>query len=126
MKNTVSSLLISIKNAKAINKPQITVGFSNYSESIIKILKMEGFVKDYSIIDKKNKKYISIEADNSKQIMHLKQISKPGRRIYSKSKDMPRPLRGFGLVVVSTPKGVITAKEARKSGVGGELICEIW
>lgn len=126
MKNTVSSLLISIKNAKQINKPQITVGFSNYSESIIKILKTEGFIGEYAVIEKKNKKFISIETDNGKSIMHLKQISKPGRRIYSRSKDMPRPLRGFGLVVVSTPKGVITAKEARKFGVGGELICEIW
>lgn len=87
---------------------------------------MEGFIKEYSIIEKKNKRFINIETENGKRIMHLKQLSKPGRRIYSKSKDMPRPLRGFGLVVVSTPKGVITAKEARKFGVGGELICEIW
>jgi len=126
MKNTISSLLISIKNAKEVKKPEIVVNFSKFNESILKIFKSEGFIEEFIITNKQNKKYITVINKNTKNIYHLKQISKPGRKIYAKSKDMPRPLRGLGLVIVSTPKGVITAKEARKIGVGGELICELW
>ncbi|OQA02935.1 MAG: 30S ribosomal protein S8 [bacterium ADurb.Bin400] len=58
--------------------------------------------------------------------MHIKQISKPGQRIYTKSKEIPRPLRGFGLVIISTSQGMLTGREAYKKGLGGELICEVW
>jgi len=125
MTDQIADLIIRIKNAKAINKYNIVMPFSKMKEAILRILKTEGYIAEYKTTEKKTKRYLEITLD-SKPLTHLKQISKPGQRIYTKSKDIPRPLRGLGLVIISTPKGVISAKEARKSGVGGELICEIW
>jgi small subunit ribosomal protein S8 len=72
------------------------------------------------------KKQIKFQISSDKTPSHVKQISKPGQRIYAKCKDIPRPLRGLALVVISTPKGVTSGKDASKAGLGGELICEIW
>ena len=125
MTDQIADLLVRIRNASAIGKHEIKIPFSKMKESILKILKSEGFVEKIEITEEQKKKIIQIEL-SEKNLSHIRQISKPGQRIYTKSKNIPKPLRGLGLVIISTPLGVITAREANKKGLGGELICEIW
>lgn len=125
MTDQIADLLVRIRNASAVGKREIKIPFSKMKESILVILKSEGFVKNIEITEEQKIKTIHIELSD-KNLSHIKQISKPGQRIYSKSKNIPKPLRGLGLVIISTPTGVITATEAAKKGLGGELICEVW
>lgn len=122
----IADLLVKIKNVSLVHKTELTVSYSKMKQAILLILKKEGFLVDVETIKEDKKQSIKITISTAKTPMHLRQISKPGRRIYSKSKELPRPLRGFGTVIVSTPAGVITGREAAKKGLGGELICEIW
>lgn len=126
MTDQIADLLVRIKNASMVNKFEVLVPYSKMKEAILGILVSEGFVKSFDILEDESKKNIKIYLSVTKRFTHLKQISKPGQRIYSKSKDIPNPIRGLGLVIVSTPKGVVKARDAAKQGVGGELICEIW
>jgi len=126
MTDHIADLLVRIRNASMVRKYEVVLPFSKMKEAILQILEQEGFVKDIEITEENKKKNIKFHISNTKLPTHVKQISKPGQRIYAKSKDIPNPLRGFGLVIISTPKGVITAKKASKLGLGGELICEIW
>lgn len=122
----IADLLIRIKNASLVRKSEVTVSFSKMKEAILNILKNEGFLSDFSVVTEDNKKSIKITISHRKLPTHIRQISRPGRRIYIKNKEVPRPLRGLGTVIVSTSTGVVTGKEARAKGLGGELICEIW
>ncbi|MFA7253551.1 MAG: 30S ribosomal protein S8 [Patescibacteria group bacterium] len=124
----IADLLTRIKNSSAIGKYEITLPYSKMKEAILNILKAEGFIQSYEMVaDKDNgKSTLTVIISRTKTPSHLKQISKPGRRVYAKNAEIPMPLRGLGTVVISTSKGVITGKEARKGGFGGELICEIW
>ena len=126
MTDQIADLLVRIKNASMVNKFEVTISHSKMKEAILAILKNEGFVKNFDIVEDGSKKNIRISLSSTKRFSHLKQISKPGQRIYAKSKDIPHPIRGLGLVIVSTPNGIVRAKDAVKLGVGGELICEIW
>lgn len=126
MNNQTADLLIRIKNASMVGKTTLILPHSRMKVDILSILKKEGFVSDYEIAETDGKKVISVTLSDNHKPSHIKQISKPGHRIYAKAKDIKTPLRGFGLLIVSTPQGVITAKEANKIGIGGELICEIW
>lgn len=125
MTDQIADLIVRVKNASLIGKRDVVIPHSKMKEAILNILIQEGFIKNIKLVEEKNRKVIRAEFSD-KNLTHLKQISKPGQRIYTKSKNMPSPLRGFGLVVISTPEGVISAKEAKKKGLGGELICEIW
>ena len=100
--------------------------YSKMKQAILSILKSEGFIKDMIVAETEGKKTLKVILSYDKTPSHIKQISKPGQRIYTKCKDIPRPLRGFGLIIISTPNGVVSGKTAAKLGVGGELICEIW
>jgi len=137
MTDHIADLLVRIRNASMVRKYEVSLPFSKMKEAILRILEREEFVKNVEVFEeeksakdetahKSGKKLIRFRISNTKTPTHVKQISKPGQRIYVKSKDIPNPLRGLGLVIISTPKGVITAKEASKTGLGGELICEIW
>lgn len=99
------------------------VRFSGLKFDILKVLKESNYIIDFKADTKKE--YITVQLKPN-VFSHVRRISKPGQRIYSKSARIPRPLSGFGLVIVSTPKGVLGGKEARKLGIGGEVICEIW
>lgn len=126
MTDQIADLLVRIKNASLIGKTEVIIPHSKMKEAILNILLTEGFVKHFEVVDEKSKKNIKVTLSPTKKFTHLKQISKPGQRIYTKSKNIPNPIRGLGLVIISTPKGVIKAKDAQKHGIGGELICEIW
>lgn len=125
MSDPISDLIIRLKNANLVNTNEVIIPHSNHKEAVLSVIKDEGFLK--SIKQKTIQKRKSIIVSFGKRrITHIKRISTPGKRHYSKSKDIPRPLRGFGVVVVSTPLGLLSGENARKQKVGGELVCEIW
>lgn len=122
-------MLTLIRNAQASRKDVISVPFSELKYEIGQILAKNGLIQQIEKKGKKNKKLIeiSLKYDNGvPKISGLRKVSKPGQRIYKKFKEI-RPVRGgYGIAVISTPKGLMTNKEARKQKLGGEIICEIW
>lgn len=134
MTDQIADLLVRLKNAAAVRRLDLTMPYSKMKEAILQILEANGFVKNIKISEDTRstgsgqaaKKYISVKLVASKPPTHIKQISKPGHRIYTKGKDIKIPLRGLALVIISTSIGVINAKDAAKKGLGGEIICEIW
>lgn len=125
----ISDMLIRIKNAYLANHIKLMVGYSRLKEDIVRVLKKEGYLEEVKVEGKGKDKIIKITlkyADGVRVFTDLRRISKPGLRKYSGSSSLPKVLSGLGHVVVSTPKGVMTAREAGKANVGGELICEIW
>ncbi len=126
----VSDLLIRIKNASEAKHKSLVVPSSKMAISILSVLKSEGFIKDFEEIDIEAKKFVKIHLrySNSKDgyILGIKRISKPGRRVYVGREQLPKVLDGFGTAIISTPKGVMSDKEARNMGVGGEVLCFIW
>jgi len=129
MTDTVADMLTQIRNAQAVLKPEVKVPFSNLKYKIAKILESEGFLEKVSKKGRRIKKIIRIilrYEDKTGVISGLKRISKPGQRIYLKTKEI-KPVRGgYGMAIVSTSKGLMTDKQARKKKLGGEIICEIW
>ncbi len=125
----ISEMLTAIRNAQAVLKPTAVVPFSEFKQEIVKIMEREGFLEKSEKKGKKNKKTLEIVLkykDNVPAISGLKRVSRPGQRIYINYGRI-RPVRnGYGLVIISTSKGLKTNKEARSQKVGGELICEIW
>ncbi len=126
----VADMLTKIRNANLAKHEKVDVTTSKLKLQIVKILKNEGYVKNFKKVTKENVNYIRIFLkynEKQKPIIHgLKRISTPGRRVYKGYKDMPRVFNGHGVVVVSTSSGVITGKKATDQKVGGELICTIW
>ena len=127
----IADMLTRIRNANTAKHDTVDVPASKMKIAIADILVDEGYIAKYDIVEDGNFKTIRITlkygADkNEKVISGLKRISKPGLRVYANSEDMPKVLGGLGTAIVSTNKGVITDKEARKLGVGGEVLCFIW
>jgi small subunit ribosomal protein S8 len=125
----ISEMLSAIKNAQAVSKPMIVVPFSNLAYEIIRIMENEGFVEKSEKKGKKVKKTLEITLkynNNVPAISGLKRISKQGQRIYINYKNIRLVRGGYGFSIISTSKGLMTNKEARKQKVGGELICEVW
>ncbi|OGZ35338.1 MAG: 30S ribosomal protein S8 [Candidatus Portnoybacteria bacterium RIFCSPLOWO2_01_FULL_43_11] len=129
MTDPISDMLTRIRNAQAVSHETVSIPFSKFKLNLAKILEKEGLVEGVLIQGRKIKKIIEIKLKykNKKPVINkLKRISKPGQRIYL-NKNMIRPIKqGYGLAVISTPEGLITDKEARKRGLGGEVICEVW
>ncbi len=120
--DTVSDFVTRIRNASMAQKEEILVRNSNVVRSIADILKQQGYLASYTEDGHNLKVTLNLETP----VTHIKRLSKPGLRTYVKTTEMPRPQSGFGLIIVSTPKGVMTGNQARKQRVGGELICEVW
>lgn len=125
MSDPIADLIIRIKNAQDANQSVILIPHSNFKLDILNVMKKDGVISDARVISDKKSKIIEIYL-GSRQISNIKRLSKPGRRYYVKAGEIPRPLRGLGLVIMSTPRGVLSGLEARKLNVGGELICEVW
>ncbi|MDD5750560.1 MAG: 30S ribosomal protein S8 [Candidatus Pacebacteria bacterium] len=130
MTDPISDLLNRIKNAQAVFHPVVDVPCSNLKARIVEILKNEGFISDFRKRGKKEMKTLRIglkyNEDKTPAILGFKRISKPGQRIYKKSKEIRRVKNGYGLAVVSTNQGLLTDKEARRKKLGGEIMLEIW
>ena len=131
MSDPIADMLTRIRNANTAKHDTVDVPSSKMKTAIANILLNEGYIKKYDIVEDGTFKTIHITlkygADkNEKVISGLKRISKPGLRVYANSEEMPKVLGGLGIAIVSTNKGVVTDKEARKLGVGGEVLCFVW
>ncbi len=126
----IADMLTRIRNAIVARHKEVEVPASKMKLAITRILKDEGFIEQYKLIKDGKQGIIKITlkyGENKESVISsLKRISKPGRRVYVNKKQLPRVLNGLGIAILSTSKGVITDKEARKIGVGGEWICSIW
>lgn len=124
----IADLLTKIRNAQMIRAQHVSVSYSRLKEAILKILQEEGYLLSF-IINKspagKSLK-ISLKYDGLEPaIKNIIRLSKPGRRVYVKTKSIPRPLGGLGLIILSTPKGLLSGRMAKRIGVGGEVVCEV-
>lgn len=121
--DTIANFLNQLKTSAVVGKDQVETEYSRIRADILKVMKDNHYLVDYKVRSDKKMIDISLKKD---MFTHLKRISTPGHRKYVRHSAIPRPLSGFGLVILSTPKGVISGKEARKIGTGGEVICEVW
>lgn len=124
----IADMLTRIRNAQAAGRPEAVIPFSKMKLALAKVLKDNGFIGDCKEISDE-KPFISVDLnyENGKsKINGITRISKPGNRVYIRNKDLHKYLRGFGIYVLSTPKGIMSDKEAKKKNLGGELICSIW
>ena len=123
-------MLTKVRNAVAVRHEKVDVPTSKLKLEIVKILKTEGYIKNFKKVQEEGKNVIRIflkyDGQNNSVIHGLKRISTPGRRVYSGFKDLPRVYNGYGTLIVSTSAGVTTGKKATEKMVGGELICTVW
>ena len=128
MSDPVADMLTRLRNANSALLPDVEITHSKMKESIAGILKREGYLADYSVEGDKLKKIkIKLKYNGRKGVIAgLKRVSKPGLRRYVGATEIPRVLNGMGIAIVSTPKGVMTGRDAKKENVGGELVAFVW
>lgn len=130
MTDPIADMLTRIRNANSVYHEKVDIPSSKIKQSVAQILKEEGFIKDYELIsdDKQGVLRVSLKygANREKVITGIKRISKPGLRVYAKKDQLPRVLGGLGIAVISTSKGIMTDKKARKESLGGEVIAYVW
>ena len=123
-------MLTRIRNANTVSRDVVEMPSSRVKRDIAKILKEEGYIRDYEVVaDRKQgilRLHLKYGPNKQKAITGLKRISKPGLRVYANKDNIPKVLGGLGIAVISTPKGIMTDKDARREGVGGEVICYVW
>lgn len=126
----IADMLTRIRNALVVKHDTVEVPASNMKKAIADILTEEGFIKGYTVIEDGVQGVIRINLkyshNNERAISGLKRISKPGLRVYANKDEIPKVLGGLGIAIISTSKGVITDKKARKEGIGGEVLCYVW
>ena len=131
LSDPIGDMLTRIRNANMSRHTTVDMPSSKTKEAIADILAKEGFIKNYEVIQNGPKKTMRIalkfgKTRNEKVIAGLKRISKPGLRVYASCEDLPRVLNGLGIAIVSTNKGILTDKDARLQGVGGEVMAFVW
>ena len=127
--DTIADMLTRIRNANQMRYEEVQVPASNIKKEIARILKEEGFIKDYKIVSDDAQGTIVLTLKYNKKdrvITGLKRISKPGLRVYAKNDEIPKVLNGLGIAIISTSKGIMTDKQARKENIGGEVLAYIW
>ncbi|MCT4605196.1 MAG: 30S ribosomal protein S8 [Marinisporobacter sp.] len=130
MTDPIADMLTRIRNANVVRHETVDIPASNMKKSIAEILLKEGFVKGYDVIEDGKQGIIRLQMkygmNKERVISGLKKISKPGLRVYVKKDEIPKVLGGLGIAILSTSNGIVTDKEARKLGAGGEVICYVW
>ncbi len=128
MTDPIADMLTRIRNAIAAGRESVVVPHSKIKESLASILKQNNFIADYRVeeVDGFKTIIITVKEGDRPAISSLQRVSKPGRRVYTSSKDIPLVLGGRGMVILSTSGGLMTGREARQKGLGGELICKVW
>ena len=130
MSDPIADMLTRVRNAIMVSYDTVDIPISKLKVNIAKILKSEGFIKNYKIMDSRRQGIIRVflkyDENGDSIIGGLKRVSKPSCRIYERSDSIPRVLNGFGINIISTSTGVMTDKQARKMGVGGEILCSVW
>ena len=128
--DTIADMLTRIRNANQMRYQEVSVPASNLKVSLAKILKEEGFIEDYKVVNDNVQGTIELTLkygqNKERVITGLKRISKPGLRVYAKAGEVSKVLNGLGIAIISTSHGVMTDKEARKENLGGEVLCYIW
>ena len=126
----IADMLTRIRNANALRYEEVSMPSSKIKEGIAKILENEGFINGFKVESESGKKTLTLHlkysASGERVITDLKRISKPGLRVYAEASKIPSVLKGLGIAIVSTPNGLLTDKEARKAGVGGEILAYVW
>ena len=126
----IADLLTRIRNANSAKHETVDIPASNMKKAIAKILLDEGYIKGYQVIDDSKQGIIRVTLkygeNKQKVITGLKRVSRPGLRIYAGADELPRVLKGLGIAIVSTSKGIMTDKEARKANIGGEVLAFVW
>ena len=130
MTDSLADMLTRIRNAQRAGHDRVEIPASKLKMGVAKVMKKEGFIKNYKLIqDKKQgmlRIYLRYNDDSTPIIRGLRKVSRPGRRVYSGYEDIPPLHGGFGVVILSTSKGIITDREARSQKVGGEVLCQVW
>jgi len=131
----IADMLTRIRNGVMASQSVVAMPHSNIKAEIARILKEEGFVEGYEVVDGEKAfmktlrvklKYVGERRQKASVITGLERISRPGRRIYTHKTDIPWVLAGMGIAILSTPKGVMTGQRARQLGIGGEILCKVW
>ena len=133
MSDPIADMLTRIRNALLAGQLTVEIPASKIKTEIARILKEEGYVEDFTVGDEKpfslitiTLKYHGSRRNRQPVITNIQRISKPGRRVYRARTDLPRVMSGIGIAIVTTPKGVMTAQQARRERVGGEVLCYVW
>ena len=126
----VADFLARIRNAIRARHPKLDVPVSKLKLEMARILKEEGYIANFKPVEEEGRRllrvYLKYDGKNDAAISNLNRISRPGCRVYVGRNEIPRVLGGLGIVILTTPKGVMTGRQARKQGVGGEILCEVW
>lgn len=130
MTDPIADMFTRIRNGSKARFEKIDLPSSKMKREVAKILKEEGFIKNFKIVtdDRQHETlriFLKYDA-NRKEVIHLRRVSKPGRRVYVKKDNIPSVMSGLGLSILSTPKGILTDKSARQADVGGEVLCYVW
>ncbi|MDO4721180.1 MAG: 30S ribosomal protein S8 [Peptostreptococcaceae bacterium] len=130
MTDPIADMLTRVRNASSVKHETVDIPASNMKKEISRILLEEGYIKGYDVIEDGKQGLIRMQLkygpDGQKVITGIKKISKPGMRVYADKNNVPKVLNGIGISVISTSKGILTDKQARELGVGGEVICYVW
>ncbi len=130
MTDPIADMLTRIRNAVSVERPNVEMPISKVKRGVADVLKREGYIWDWSEVEDQPISQLRIDLkygpSGEKVIRHVKRISKPGCRVYSRSKDLRPVLNGLGICILSTSRGVMSDREARQQKVGGEVLCEIW
>ncbi|MGI6163549.1 MAG: 30S ribosomal protein S8 [Bacillota bacterium] len=126
----IADMLTRLRNAGMAKHEKVEMPFSKSKERILAVLKEEGYIRDYEVIQGKPYSHLRVHMKygpgKTRAITGIKQISKPGLRVYAGKEDIPRVLGGLGVAVISTSKGIMADRSARKEGLGGEVVCYVW
>ena len=129
MNDPLGDLLARIRNAQMRNKSKVNSPSSRLRESVLEVLKAEGYIRGYAVVEREGRSEIEIELkyfEGEPVIREIERISKPGRRVYTSVRNLPRINNGLGVAIVSTPKGVMADHDARDANVGGEILCTVF
>ena len=130
MTDPIADMLTRIRNANTVKHETVDVPASNMKKELARILLEEGFIRGYDVIEDGKqgiiRRQLKYGQAGEKVITGLKRISKPGMRVYAAKEELPKVLNGLGISIISTSKGILTDKQARNEGVGGEVICYVW
>lgn len=128
--DSIADMLTRVRNANAAGHEKVDIPSSRLKVEIARILKEEGFIKGYKVMDQGKQGilriYLKYGSDNERVLRGITRTSKPGLRVYARASKIPRVLSGMGVAIISTSKGVMTDREARNQGVGGEVLCRVW
>ena len=130
MTDPIADLLTRVRNANRIERPAVDIPATRLKMNVAQVLKEEGFIANFKATEEEGRKvlrvYLKYGNNNEAAISNVERVSRPGCRVYVGRNEIPRVLGGLGINILTTPKGVMTGRSARKSNVGGEILCEVW